>query len=179
MRNRIELYGQTAIPLANPPVLPQFPYEQSARSIGRAKQLLKPTDERTLRSELVAQYLACGAGMYARQVRDPKFDNMLRLAVWGLRKARVSLPGYTKYVCTAILKRTGKFPYPAQVFGQQAIAGWLPRYTRNESGFIEVASVKLTREQLKERELEWQKRRKAYLVLLKARRDEAQRILIH
>jgi hypothetical protein len=128
---------------------------------------------------LIEQYLVCGFGTYAKQVRDPKFNNMLRLAVWGLRKANVSLRGFVKYVCAGFLKRSGEFPYPAQVFGQKAIAAWLPRYTRNEAGFIEVAAVKLTRAQIAARELEWRRRRCEYLALLRAKRDEANSILVH
>jgi hypothetical protein len=110
-------------PVLPPPPLP--PIEPVA--LGAA--LLTENVEEAVAVMIEAYQRIAGFSPALKRNADGEWFGMLRRAAAMLNRERVSVAGFVEYVVTLHVRRQGRRPWPAQVFGQKAVERWLPEYS--------------------------------------------------
>lgn len=149
--------------LVNKPQL-IFPSDMTAKIIGRSVSAAHAVSDETIRLELEAAYLKVGRGLYRRPLMT--LGNQLRLASAWVQRHGVSPKGVVAFLCTKLAQlNKGKFPLPNIVFSQKTLNGFLPAYRRNETCFIEVASLRPS-PLVSAQKVEWAKRKEEHRISL-------------
>lgn len=114
---------------ANGPVEPPQPLDPVAWSPGKRDNSAGEVERIAICASFMREQFRESAG----RAIPPEREYNVRWAAWRVLEAGGDPVGYVRYVVEQHRARRGRRPLWQQVFGQKAVDGWLPEYTRRQA----------------------------------------------